>query len=242
MTHNAWFQRLPELLVGALEKKVLDTLLQKTSGTRLVQIGGPNPDFWLSAARFAHVFWVDPFFHGNHAHLLIQAQYGALPIQTESIDTVFLFHVVGQQLDLSALLDEVTRILKPGGQCIVMDLNRWSVWQLMQMKKQPCYSVFKIKKQLRQRDFGITFSTTFCFQSPFFLAKENRFSLLMETIGQLLFSSFGAAFMVTAVKKVPGMTPIAATPWKKKELMPRNARWEPSTRGVSSCKKKPHQL
>jgi SAM-dependent methyltransferase len=62
----------------------------------------------------------------------VQANAGALPFGTESIDTVVLPHVLEFVPDRHQVLREVERVLKPEGRLLILGLNPWSPRRLLQ--------------------------------------------------------------------------------------------------------------
>ena len=219
-------------LIDVMEKAALDRIFQTIRGARLLQIGGPSETDFIAEARFSQNFWVDAFYHAKTTRLLIQAHSDQLPIQPESIDVVLLLHQLSREHDVSTVLAEVSRVLKPNGHCIIIDFNAVSPHRLGQLKTKKCCSPFLIKRRLRRCDFEIILSKTLCFRQPLLPIKHEQDSVFIETLGQFIFSIFGAAFLIMAQKKLPGMTPLVIHQWKQKSLLPqrRAARWEPTTR------------
>ena len=231
MNRDTWFQQLLSTWVGTLEKKALDHIFEKICGVQLLQIGGPSGHDWISAARFSRLFWIDPFFHAQQSKLFIQAHYTELPVRSESMDAVLFLHQFSHTQDVPEILAEVARVLKPNGHCVIVDFNAWSLWRLWQLKTKKCCSPIKVKRYLQKLDFEISGFQTYSFYSPLSLAKKNSRATFCETLGQLFFPKFGAAFIMIATKKVPGMTPLVARPWQQKSV---KAGLQPSIRGLSS--------
>ena len=69
----------------------------------------------------------------------VQATAGALPIATESIDTVIRPHVLEFVSDRHQVLREVARVLKPQGRLFVLGLNPWSPRRLMRFSRHPSF-------------------------------------------------------------------------------------------------------
>lgn len=61
----------------------------------------------------------------------IQACAGSLPIETESIDTVILPHVLEFVADRHQVLRESERVLKPEGRLLILGLNPWCPLRLL---------------------------------------------------------------------------------------------------------------
>ena len=65
----------------------------------------------------------------------VQASAGALPIASESIDTVILPHVLEFVADRHQVLREVERVLKPEGRLFILGLNPWSPARYLHLPK-----------------------------------------------------------------------------------------------------------
>ncbi len=161
------------------EKAALDRVLKNMRGYDLLQIGDPNTIRFSENARFMRTFFLDSHVTTQCGKSFIQANPDCLPIQSEAIDIVLLLHQFDSKQDAMDILQEAYRVLRPNGQLIIVDLNRWSVWRLWYRSKK-CYSPGKIKRCLRALDFEMT-----------------QYEKVWRGI-----------FMLVATKNISGMTPL----------------------------------
>jgi SAM-dependent methyltransferase len=70
---------------------------------------------------------VDPARHGNVLFAAIDAL--DLPLRDESVDLVYGFAFAHHLPDIEMFLNEVARILRPGGRCVFMDNAYSAIWQ-----------------------------------------------------------------------------------------------------------------
>jgi SAM-dependent methyltransferase len=184
------------------------------------------------AAGASQLVFLDTHYRTHHEKPYIQADYELLPIESDSIDTVLIMHALEVSSHPKAILEEVHRILKPGGNMIICCFNRWSLWNVMHYfgrkkvfpKAGRCYSLSAIKKQVRALDGEITVQQTVCFRPPFRKHVAIKQWLFLETLGQMIVPYCGAVVMVMATKKVVDMRPLIDLEWIKEMAAPQGVR------------------
>ena len=207
---DAWFQKMPGLLLFSEEKAMLDRVFENRRGNDLLQIGGPDDPRLIENARVFRTFFLDTKKHAHHSKPFIQASIDCLPIQSESMDIVLCTHQLEMAKNPKDILQEVYRILRPNGQLIIVGLNRFSLWQLLSREnnQMKLHSVAKIKRYLRKTNFDILMHETGCFRPPFKNIEMAKSFLFLETLGQFFLPYAGAVYMLVATKNIPGMTPL----------------------------------
>ena len=129
------------------------------------------------------------------------------------------------------LLREAERVLMPEGQLVILGFNSLSLWGARQAfgkmtgrpfvpAAQDLIAFTRIKDWLKLLGFELERGRFGCYRPP--LAHENwltRFAF-MEAAGDRWWPIFGAAYMVTAVKRVRGMRLVGAIKAKKPVLAP----------------------
>lgn len=229
---DVWYRQMPGLMALSEEKRVLDRVLKNHRNTILLQIGGPGDARLTETAVASHVVFLDTHYRTHHEKPYIQADHEQLPVASDSIDTVLVMHALELSQHAKIILDEVHRILKPGGQMIICCFNRWSMWNMMHHfgrkkvfpKAGRCYSLSTIKKQLRALDCEINVQQTVCFRPPFRHHAAMKQWLFLETLGQMIAPYCGAVVMVVATKKVVDMTPLIDMEWIKEMAAPQGVR------------------
>ena len=92
----------------------------------------------------------------------IKANFHELPLQTETVDMVIMPHFLEFDAERHQTLREVSRILKPEGQLIILNFNPWSLWlryqYVLELKPKDPWrgyfmSRFKILDWLKLLDF-----------------------------------------------------------------------------------------
>lgn len=216
MLRDAWYRHMPGLMALTEEKAVLNRVLQDHRNAVLLQIGGPADARLLENVSASHVIFLDQVCRTHHEKPYVQAHLTKLPIETDSIDTVILVHTLEFTQTPQTVLEEVYRILKPGGKMIVYCFNRWSLWNVMHLfgrkkvfpKAGRCYSLHFLKKYLYAMDAEIIVSQTLCFRPPFLSHDSAKKWLFLETLGQMIVPYLGAIALVVATKKVSEATPL----------------------------------
>lgn len=214
---DLWFRTVPGALVVDCELKALSHLLPAIPGQVALQIGGPSDLQLLQKSKMRHVYYCgdQTSWRGDGRH--IQCEYPSLPFGSDTIHLIVLTHVLEFVEQPKQLLEEVYRILAPGGQLIVLGFNRWNPWSFFQrhgkQKGYPWlgtfYSIWQVKQWLDQLDYGLISNKSFCF-TPLMNQRLPRWLLnLSEVLGQVFIPKMGAVHLIYAQKKVAGATPLA---------------------------------
>ena len=154
-----------------------------------------------------------------------------LPFEAQSVDLLVMPHTLEFTRDPHRLLREAERVLMPEGQLVILGFNSLSLWGARQAfgkmtgrpfipATQDLIAFTRIKDWLKLLGFELERGRFGCYRPP--LAHENwltRFAF-MEAAGDRWWPIFGAAYMVTAVKRVRGMRLVGAIKAKKPVLAP----------------------
>ncbi|RKP50673.1 class I SAM-dependent methyltransferase [Trinickia fusca] len=154
-----------------------------------------------------------------------------LPFEAQSVDLIVMPHTLEFTRDPHRLLREAERVLMPEGQLIILGFNSLSLWGARQsfgkMAGRPfvpaahdLIAFTRIKDWIKLLGFELERGRFGCYRPP--LAHEpwlSRFAF-MEQAGDRWWPIFGAAYMVTAVKRVRGMHLVGPIKAKKPVLAP----------------------
>lgn len=156
--------------------------------------------------------------------LLINTRHDRLPIESESVDLVYLAHTLEFSTNPHEVLRESYRILRPDGHLLVSVFNPISFWGLWRSiakfgSQVPWRANFMTSVQLKDwlalLGFDIMRINYFGFNLPLNKSNYPATLTLCERYGQKLNIPFGAAFLIEASKRVIPLTPITPV-WKAK--------------------------
>ncbi|HEY3536556.1 MAG: class I SAM-dependent methyltransferase [Trinickia sp.] len=154
-----------------------------------------------------------------------------LPFEAQSVDLIVMPHTLEFTRDPHRLLREAERVLMPEGQLIILGFNSLSLWGVRQSvgkmtgrpfvpAAQDLIAFTRIKDWIKLLGFELERGRFGCYRPPLVGEKWlTRFSF-MEDAGDRWWPIFGAAYMVTAVKRVRGMRLIGPVRTKKPVLAP----------------------
>lgn len=207
-------QLLPQLLLKA-EKQQLDGVLARLFGYYLVQLGGPLDFDLLEASPIRGRIRVSPEINTGlpeFAVTNILSIFEDLPFASNTIDVVFLPHVLEFSEYPEHILKEVERVLIPEGYVIILGFNPYSLWGLSKIKKGikkgRLHSAGLLCKWLDQNDLLVIDQRSLFFRPPLENSRLQAKLLFLESMGQLCWPSCGAVNMIMAKKRLQTLTPI----------------------------------
>ncbi|CAN7273308.1 class I SAM-dependent methyltransferase [Trinickia sp. LjRoot230] len=154
-----------------------------------------------------------------------------LPFEAQSVDLIVMPHTLEFTRDPHRLLREAERVLMPEGQLIILGFNSLSLWGARQsfgkMTGRPfvpaahdLIAFTRIKDWIKLLGFELERGRFGCYRPPLVSEKWlTRFGF-MEDAGDRWWPIFGAAYMVSAVKRVRGMRLVGTLKAKKPVLAP----------------------
>lgn len=228
-----WLDSPPGRYLLAWEQERYDELVADIFGFHALQLGLPAlqglrcnrmPHRWLAQSAGDVLQQPAPC-----AALQVDAE--ALPFGAASLDLVLLPHTLELSADPHAALREVERVLVPEGRVLVSGLNPWSLWGLRQRRDRlyqrygaggrlflPDSGEFiapgRLRDWLRLLGFELESVSYGCFRPAVSSARWLERSSVMDTLGARWWPILGAAYLVVAVKRVPGMR-LLEPAWRK---------------------------
>jgi SAM-dependent methyltransferase len=236
-----WLNASPGRELVERESRCVSDLLDGLFGYYVLQVGWPRAFAdCVAHSRIRHHITLEEGFPGGGAGNTLIGSELAFPVAGDSIDVVFLPHVLEFSADPHQVLRETERVLIPEGRLIVLGFNplsSWGLWRLLRRRSGQVPWCGNFITPLRIADWLSLLGFDIEEQRPLmFLPPSSRASLLrrlqpLEPIGQRWLSMFSAAYAIRAVKRVSTLTPVRPS-WKssRSRLLPGQA-VEPTTRG-----------
>ena len=149
-----------------------------------------------------------------------------LPFANQSIDLVLLPHVLEFAADPHQILREVDRILLPEGRVIISGFNPASVWGVRQYlshlfgapylpRSGQFISLLRLKDWLKLLDYSVDRGHFGCYKFPLQSSAGMARMDFLEPMGNRWWPIFGAVFLISAIKRTPGMRLIGRIPAKR---------------------------
>ena len=139
--------------------------------------------------------------NGKSATTLVQPD--NLPFSDQSIDRILLIHTIEMEDRPQDLLDEVWRVLSPGGSMIAIVPNRRGLWARFDTTPfgygHP-YSRSQLTQLLRQSMFSSIFWSESLFMPPFPTRMMLKTAFIWEKLGDSLSLPFAGVHIVEATK------------------------------------------
>lgn len=121
-------------ILQSIEASYLQSNINFTYNHKFIQVGHSGAEGYYIDQDFLSNFAIidDEPIISNVVSARIMAETGDLPIASESIDTLILYHVIefengAGEADRHQLLREAERVLKPEGQLFILCLNPFSI-------------------------------------------------------------------------------------------------------------------
>lgn len=199
-----------------VERKVLDSVLDKYYGYHIVQIGGPTSNNYLQSSLIRHKVRIGVEssigFPGNN----IRSDLNRLPFVPDSIDVMVLPHVLEYVASPYEVLDSCFTSMAPEGRIVILGFNPFSLWGLAKMfgpndrvfRRAHFIAPYKLRRWLKRAGFDVQEYKSMCFRWP--SKNPRRFEKLnfLEPLGRFLTPGFGGVYMMIAQKRLIPMNVI----------------------------------
>lgn len=179
-------------------KELLPTII----GELGLQLGG-HPHI-ISISSIRHQLYIER--NGKK----ICANWTQLPFASNSVDFVILIHALDQSDDPRNLLREVVRVLRYGGQLIIVGFNPWSLLALSPDSpwKKNWIAIRRVQDWLALLEMNPQESRYIAFLPPWKLLYRQRWLRWFEKAGQRWWPLAGGIYILQTIKCKHGMRPI----------------------------------
>jgi SAM-dependent methyltransferase len=167
---------------------------------------------------------------GAPAAAALVTDFAALPFPEASLDLLVMPHTLEFSQDPHAALREAARVLVPEGRMVICGLNPTSLWGWRQQRGRMARKAgvgslylpdggefigyWRLRDWLRLLSFEVESSSFGCYRPAVRSAAWLERMAWMDKLGSRYWPILGAAYCITAVKKVRGMRMLGAS-WKK---------------------------
>ncbi|WP_244846891.1 class I SAM-dependent methyltransferase [Caballeronia sp. SL2Y3] len=243
----AWTSSAPGRYVLDWEQAQLDRVVCDIFGYHALQLGMPQLDALRENRMTGRALVLDAESGASAPYTLprtssrgasapegrstVWCEFLDLPFEAQSVDLLVLPHTLEFSSDPHRLLREAERVLVPEGQLIILGFNSLSLWGARQSLGKVAGRPFvpeahdmiaftRIKDWIKLLGFDLERGRFGCYRPPLLTDKWLQRYEFMEPAGDRWWPIFGAAYMITAVKRVRGMRLIGPRKLKKPALAP----------------------
>jgi SAM-dependent methyltransferase len=179
---------------------------------RLLGLGYATPYLPLLGGEAERVLAFMPASPGPSASALVEPT--LLPLPTASIDRVLMVHALEETESPEDLLEEISRVLSPGGRLIVVVPNRRGLWARMDTTPfghgRP-FSRSQIEALMRRAMFSPEHWAEALYVPPLRRRLFMRSAMSWERIGAGLSLPFAGVYVIDATKQFYRRAPLRAT-------------------------------
>ena len=128
-----------------------------------------------------------------------------LPLPDNSVNRVLLVHSIEHTETLSWMIEDIWRVLTPGGRVIAVVPNRLGSWS--RSSRSPFgygrpFNMAQLRDLMTRHQFTLTGSRSALFMPPLRIRLLWRVADKIERLGRLLFPFFGGVLLVEAEKQL----------------------------------------
>ena len=226
---ESWLRSDIGQYMQAWELARFDALVADAFGFNALQLGMPELDA-LRNNRITFKAYAGPelpdLAYSGQWQSMILSEAEMLPFASQSVDLLVLPHGLECAADPHQVVREIERVLVPEGRVVISGFNPWSFWgvrnctpylkQWLPYPPKQLVPLPRLKDWLKLLSFDIDRGHFGCY-IPAISSKKwiDRFSFV-EHAGDRWWPYFGAVYVVSAVKRVPGMR-LLTPGWKKKQ-------------------------
>lgn len=209
---NAWSVSDQGQSLLLAESLALEPYFNQCIGTYVAQIGGPEQFLFFKENSRLHVTRISSETTSTFKGPSVCADFEKWPFLPESIDLIFLPHMLELTPYMHLILSQSYDCLVPGGKLIITGFRPWNIWgalkYCLQSHTAPWHFYFRTLANatqcLQKENFQLVAVDTLCFniahKGPETIAKK----ALCKRIGGFLWENHWGIYIIVAVKeKIP---------------------------------------
>ncbi|MCA0403124.1 MAG: class I SAM-dependent methyltransferase [Proteobacteria bacterium] len=187
-----WFDSIQGIEIASAFGKEIDAFKDFMHGDILLQLGSAGDSPWLDKLRYRYKWQLSP--NRNDKNTVLSSC-NQMALNRNSVDAII------SPLSMSAFnhhknpIDEIDRVLKPGGFAVFFGINPFSFWGLfLKMKKFSCFGEHKgnsmsflfVKRAMQHRGYHCCHASHFYYLPPV-LTKQGLEKLeVLNEIGKMV--------------------------------------------------------
>lgn len=219
---NHWLSHFLGKNILEVEQQFLFKLYQDQCVNHAILVGVPTQQELLNSFRANNCTTLGPLINKNFHFRYIEAGFYELPLFSGSVDVVIVPHTLEFLDNPQKLLHEACRVVKPGGDIIILGFNPISLWGLkkwLMKNKVPAWSDHFIaptlvKKWLALMDFELVKQNKILFRPPIHHQLLFKKLKILDWLGEKFNAFFGGIYVIVAKAKTCPLTPIKLH-WKQ---------------------------
>lgn len=210
------------------EQKEIQKVASKLFGYHLLLLGEPQLMQCMAESPISHRIWLHPSAEKRQDSSPLTARFDKLPLQSDSVDVIYLAHCLEFINNPHEVLRETYRSLIPEGYVFISSFNPWSIWGLTRWILHYIrrlewdgrfISVTKLKDWLALLGFDVIRVRKYFFRPPISRVTALQRLNWLETVGQWFWPFLGGGYVVVAKKRIIVLTPIKPAWQRQREMM-----------------------
>jgi len=220
---DSWFHSRNGQYLLARERQALEQVMPTPGAHRMLYLGAGSCRLLRGNFDHLHSFCLSASPYGTSGAGAV-SDFDALPLPSETVDTVLLHHALEFSQYPHDVLSEVARVLTPSGHAVIVIFNPVSLFGLAKWPARYCSRQFfwrhhslryrRLLDWLRLLNLQAETAVSGCFTWPLASGESDRGPGFVERTGQRLGLPCGAFYVVRARKYIARLTPLRPRLWQ----------------------------
>jgi len=219
---NEWFETPFGKYLLSSEQALLKKSLKALGGYHLMHLSGAGQP--LVKDNFGHSHGFSLATSGANEQISALADFETLPLPSDTIDTVLLHHALEFSNNPHQMLNEVARVVLPGGHLVLVVFNPYSFLGLNRLvaqyfSREPIWRFHSLRygrllDWLKLLNFQPLYSLRGCCQLPLQWPSWLKKTQFLQKLDGNRMNFAGSYYLIVARKQVSPLTPIGGHLWK----------------------------